>query len=347
MESPVIEFGIFDHVDRSAVTTTEHYDNRLRLAEDYDAGGFRTYHVAEHHGTPFGLAPSPGMLLAAVAQRTQRLRIGPLVYLLPFYHPLRLYEEICMLDQMSHGRFELGVGRGISPHEMRVYGVDPAEAPERYQESLEILMLAFASDQLTYKGKFHSFHDVTLPLKPVQKPHPPLWYGALRPDTADWAARRAVNLVCGNGPAHEVRAITDRYRAVWAELGQAPATIPKLGMQKQLVVAETDAEAERLAQRAFRSFRDSFRYLWVRNEDPLADHLLPEDFALVEQHGEALAGSPDKVRRVLVEQAREAGVNYFVCRFAFGDLTLTETRRSLNLFIREVMPALREIAPPA
>jgi alkanesulfonate monooxygenase SsuD/methylene tetrahydromethanopterin reductase-like flavin-dependent oxidoreductase (luciferase family) len=343
----VIEFGIFDHVDRSAVSTAEHYENRLRLAQDYDEAGFRTYHVAEHHGTPFGLAPSPGMLLAAVAQRTRRLRIGPLVYLLPFYHPLRLYEEICMLDQMSGGRFELGVGKGISPHELRVYGVDPAEAPERYQESLEILMLAFASDQLTYKGRFHSFNDVTLPLKPVQRPHPPLWYGALRPDTADWAARRGVNLVCGNGPPNEVRAIADRYRAVWAELGQPSASIPRIGMQRQLLLAATDTEAERLARRAFRSFRDSFRYLWVRHDDPLADHLLPEDFALVEQHGEALAGSPEKVRRILVEQARAAGVNYFVCRFAWGDLTLPEVQRSLQLFVREVMPALREIVSPA
>ena len=87
----MIEFGIFDHVDRSALGTAEHYENRLRLAQDYDEAGFRTYHVAEHHGTPFGLAPSPRMMLAADAQRTRHLRIGPLVYLLPFYHPLRLY----------------------------------------------------------------------------------------------------------------------------------------------------------------------------------------------------------------------------------------------------------------
>ena len=343
----MIEFGIFDHLDRSAVPTGEHYAARLRLAEDYDAAGFHTYHVAEHHGTPFGLAPSPGMLLAAVAQRTQRLRIGPLVYLLPFYHPLRLYEEICMLDQFSNGRFDLGIGKGISPHELRVYGIDPAEAPERYQETLEILMLAFASEHLTYQGRFHSFEDVTLPIKPVQQPHPPLWYGALRPDTADWAARRSVNLVCGNGPPAEVRAITDRYRAIWSQLGQPAAAIPKLGMQKQLLLADTDEAAERVARRAFRSFRDSFRYLWARNADPLADHLLPEDFAHVEQHGQALAGSPEKVRRVLLEQARAAGVNYFVCRFAWGDLTLAEIEHSLSLFVREVMPTLSELAPPA
>jgi alkanesulfonate monooxygenase SsuD/methylene tetrahydromethanopterin reductase-like flavin-dependent oxidoreductase (luciferase family) len=143
-----------------------------------------------------------------------------------------------------------------------------------------------------------------------------------------------------------VRAITDRYRAVWQQLGQAATTIPKLGMQRQLVLADTDEAAERLAQRAFRSFRDSFRYLWARNADPLADHLLPEDFALVEQHGEALAGSPDKVCRILLDQARAAGVNYFVCRFAWGDLTRAEIEHSLSLFVREVMPALREIAPP-
>lgn len=341
----MIEFGIFDHVDRSALPTAEHYAARLALAEEYEASGFRTYHVAEHHGTPFGLAPSPALLLASVAQRTKRLRIGPLVYLLPLYHPLRLYEEICMLDQLSGGRLELGIGRGISPHELRAYGVDPAEAASRYQESFDILMHAFENDTLDFAGTHYTFTDVPLPLKPVQKPHPPLWYGALRPDTANWAARNAVNLVCGNGPADEVRAITDRYREVWRSLGHAPGTEPCIGMQKQIYVAATDEEAQRIARRGFAAFRHSFRWLWAHRGDPLADQLLPEDFGLVEQYGGAIAGSPDTVRRVLLEQSSRAGINYLVCRFAWGDLSLQEMQSSLRLFTREVMPAVREASP--
>src|SRR5262245_48599589 len=110
-----MEFGVFEHMDDSGVPLGRQIADRLRLIEAYDRLGFHAYHLAEHHGTPLGLAPSPGLFMAAVAQRTRRLRFGPLVYPLPLYHPLRLIEEICMLDQMSGGRLELGVGRGVSP----------------------------------------------------------------------------------------------------------------------------------------------------------------------------------------------------------------------------------------
>lgn len=122
-----MKFGIFDHMDDSGAPLGEQYESRLQLIEAYDRGGFYAYHLAEHHGTPLGCAPSPSVFLAAVAERTKKLRFGPLVYLLPLYPPLRLIEEICMLDQMSGGRFELGVGRGVSPIEVGFYGVDPVK----------------------------------------------------------------------------------------------------------------------------------------------------------------------------------------------------------------------------
>src|SRR5499427_11123681 len=112
-----MKFGVFDHLDRNDLALRDYYESRLRIAEAYDKHGFYAYHIAEHHSTPLGMAASPSVFLAAVAQRTQRLRFGPLVYALPLYHPLRMIEEICMLDQLSQGRFELGVGRGISPIE--------------------------------------------------------------------------------------------------------------------------------------------------------------------------------------------------------------------------------------
>jgi alkanesulfonate monooxygenase SsuD/methylene tetrahydromethanopterin reductase-like flavin-dependent oxidoreductase (luciferase family) len=337
-----MKFGVWDHIDRSDLRASEQLAARLALAEDYDRAGFHALHVAEHHGTPFGLAPSPALFLSAVAARTERLRLGPLVYLLPLYHPLRLYEEICMLDQLSDGRLELGVGRGISPHEVGLYGVDAKETPARFEEFLALLMQAFASDTLNFEGQYYTLRDVPLVMKPVQTPHPPLWYGALKPDTAEWTAPRGINLVCGNGPTAEIRAVTDRYRQRRAASGAAAGPEPLLGMQRQIVIADTDEEAQRIARRAFRSFHQSFTWLWRRNKDPLADLLLPEDFSAVERHGEAIAGSAATVRRALARQVREAGVNYFICRFAFGDLSLAEMRRSVELFANEVMPALRE-----
>ena len=105
-----MEFGVFDHLDRYGGTLADYYEDRLKIAEAYDRAGFYAYHLAEHHATPLGMAPSPSVFLAAVAQRTTRLRFGPLVWPMPLHHPLRLIEEICMLDQLSGGRLEIGFG---------------------------------------------------------------------------------------------------------------------------------------------------------------------------------------------------------------------------------------------
>src|SRR5258707_13183157 len=152
-----MEFGIFDHLDRNNLPLKDYYEARLQLIETYDREGFYAYHVAEHHSTPLGMAPSPSVFLAAVAQRTKRLRFGPLVYALPLYHPIRLIEEICMLDQMSGGRFQFGVGKGISPIETRHYGIDPENSAAMFAEASEVLMRGLQSRTLDYAGKFYTF----------------------------------------------------------------------------------------------------------------------------------------------------------------------------------------------
>ena len=316
-----MKFGVFDHLDRGGPDAAKQYEIRLRLAEVYDAAGFHAYHIAEHHGTPLGLAPSPTVFLSAVAQRTSRLRLGPLVLPLPLYHPLRIYEEICMLDHLSGGRLELGVGRGISPYELAFFGLDPESAQARFRETLELLRAAFAGDTLSFDGEFHRFRDVPLAMRPYQQPHPPLWYGVLKPETAEWSARQGMNIVCGHGPTAEIRAATDRYRATWEELGRPG---------EDRAVARHDAPDLRGRHRRrgargraarLRGVPAQFRApVGARPGDPLAGHLLPESFDAVQQHGEALAGSPETVARVLGRQLEESGANYLVCRFAFGDL---------------------------
>jgi alkanesulfonate monooxygenase SsuD/methylene tetrahydromethanopterin reductase-like flavin-dependent oxidoreductase (luciferase family) len=103
---PTASFGIFDHLDHAGGSLRQQYSDRLKIAAACDEAGFLTYHVAEHHGTPHGMAASPNLFLSAVAQRTKRLRLGPLVMLLNLYHPLRAFEEVCMLDQLSGGRLD-------------------------------------------------------------------------------------------------------------------------------------------------------------------------------------------------------------------------------------------------
>ena len=205
-----LAFGVFDHLDHSGAPLREFYEDRLKLAELYDRLGFYCYHVAEHHSTPLGMAPSPSVFLAAVAQRTRRLNFGPLVYTLPLYHPIRLIEEICMLDQMSGGRFQFGVGKGISPIETRYYGLDPENSAKMMAEAFEVLMRGLQNRTLDFEGEFYSFKDVPIEVEPLQKPHPPLWYGVGAPHSVERPAATGMNIVT-NAPAADARALVEHY----------------------------------------------------------------------------------------------------------------------------------------
>ncbi len=333
----MIRFGVFDHMDRGG-PLDGFFADRLRLVEAYDRAGFYGYHVAEHHGTPLGLAPSPSVWLAAVAQRTERLRLGPLVYTLPLYHPLRLIDEICMLDRLSNGRLMLGVGRGISPIELGYWGLDPETAPAMYQEALEVVLAGLATEELTFEGQFYQFRSVPIELSPVQRPHPPLWYGIGTADGVPWAARHQVNVV-SNLPPAPMRAIAARYRAEWAALGQPAERLPLIGLVRHVVVAETDAAALDVARPAYRRWRESFLKLWLRHGKMPSPHaIFPAEFDEAEATGRAVAGAPDKVRARLREMATESAITYLLCRFAFGDIPLAAMLRSVSLFAAEVMP---------
>ena len=339
----MIEIGVFDHLDRGAAPLAEHYESRLTLAEAYDRLGIRTYHIAEHHATPLGMSPSPSVFLAAVAQRTRRLRFGPLVYTLSLHHPLRLIEEICMLDQMSRGRFELGIGRGISPYEVGYYGIDPAKAQAIYIEALGIILAGLRSKTLDHAGEFFRFKDVPMVLESVQRPHPPLWYGLARPEGLPWVVANRVNIVC-NGPPALVRQVTDGYRRAWTAAGHAADTLPLMGMTRTVVVAESDSEALALARHAHRRWFESFILLWDKHGTRPPNAFYPDNFDEAQQRGYGIAGTPATVRDALNKQLAEARPNYLVCRFAFGDMPVAASLRSLDLLMREVRPELRQVA---
>jgi alkanesulfonate monooxygenase SsuD/methylene tetrahydromethanopterin reductase-like flavin-dependent oxidoreductase (luciferase family) len=333
-----VKFGIFEHMDDSGVPLGEQIAGRMQLVEAYDRLGFYAYHLAEHHGTPLGLAPSPGLFMAAVAQRTQRLRFGPLVYLLPLYHPLRLIEEICMLDHMSGGRLELGVGRGVSPIEVGFYGVDPASGPRQFPEALHVIKQGLTSDVLSFKGEFYEFTGVPMVLKPVQKPHPPLWYGLNTPEATVWAAKEKASIAT-LVPAPAARRVADRFRAEWAGNGHPAEPAPLVGLIRHMVLAETEAEARRVAERAYRRWHRHFELLWVQRgaRIPLAVPL-PAEIGPLLAAGAAFAGTPAAARSYIAEQIETSGANYFICDITFGDVTLKEAMRSVELLGREVMP---------
>jgi alkanesulfonate monooxygenase SsuD/methylene tetrahydromethanopterin reductase-like flavin-dependent oxidoreductase (luciferase family) len=263
---------------------------------------------------------------------------------MPLHHPLRLIEEICMVDHLSGGRLEIGFGRGSVPIEIEYYGANPDEAQEIYAEAVELVLEGLTHKVLDFQGKRFSFHNVPMELAPLQQPHPPIWYGVHMPDSAERAARRNLNVVSLDPPA-ETRLSIDRYRMIWPQVhahkAHAPAVpFPKLGLGRFVVVAPTDAEAMALARRAYLVWHASFTYLFRRHDRPQS-HPRPATFDLVVERGQGIAGSPATVTQFLSSQLDETRCNYLVGQFAFGDLTREEGLRSIGLFADEVMPKLR------
>jgi alkanesulfonate monooxygenase SsuD/methylene tetrahydromethanopterin reductase-like flavin-dependent oxidoreductase (luciferase family) len=336
-----MKFGVFDHVDETGVSLAQQFEERLRLAEAYDRFGFYAYHVAEHHGTPLGLAPSPGILLAAVAQRTTRLRLGPLTYSLPLYHPIRLVEEICMLDQLSGGRLDLGVGRGVSPIEVGFYGIDAAAGPRQFPEALQLIKQALVSDSLSFSGEFYDFESVPMVLQPLQKPYPPLWYGVTAPEATHWAALEDANMVTLL-PTDGARAVIDRYKVEWAGFGKPAEALPIQGVMRLVVLADTEADALHTAERAYASWLGHMRLLWDQRgmEFPLR---LPPDIGPMIEAGGAFAGTAGGFREFVAGSVESIGANYLSCDVAFGDMTFDEAMRTTELIGREVMPAFAEV----
>ena len=333
-----MQFGVFDHLDRNDLSLADYYESRLKIIESYDRFGFYAYHVAEHHFTPLGMAPSPSVFLSAIAQRTERLRFGTFVYALPLHHPLRVLEEICMLDHMSGGRLELGVGRGVSPIEVGFYGVDPASGPRQFPEALHILKQGLTLDVLTFKGEFYEFANVPMVLKPVQKPHPPLWYGLNTPDATVWAAKEKANIAT-LVPAPAARRVIDRYREEWSKNGHPAEPAPLAGVIRHMVVAETEAEALGIAERAYRRWYRHLTLLWKERGIKLPMAVpIPEEIGPLMAVGGAFAGTPAAARAYIAEQVETSGANYFICDIAFGDIAPAEAMRTVELLGREVMP---------
>lgn len=334
----MLSFGIFDHLDRNDAPLGTFLEQRLKLVERIEKAGFAAYHMAEHHSTPLGMASSPSVFLAAAMQRTSTLRLGTLVYVLPLHHPLRLYEEICMLDHLSGGRLIVGVGRGGALVEHQRYGIIPTEAQAMYHEAFAVLMRAFEDAVVDFEGRFYRYKDYVTQAKPLQRPHPPLWYGVPSADAITWAAPLGVNVV-SLGPPERARVMSARYRQEWAALGRDAATLPKIGITRHIVVADTDAEAARIAQSAYPRWRDGMDWLWRRsNAEFTLTQIYPKNFSGLQGIGHGIAGSPATVRDYIARLQKDTGVNCVLCQMVFGDIGFDEAAHSIDLFAREVMP---------
>ena len=234
------------------------YKRALERIETMDRSGYAAVWLAEHHFQAFSVCPSIHMMATLAAARTRRLRIGTAVSLAAFYHPLRLAEEVALLDVLSGGRVNWGAGRGFHRQEFEVFGVPPEESAARFREAVDIVLAAWRTERLTYTGRFHSFADVEVLPRPLQQPHPPVWLAASSEDSIRAAARDGFAILMDPHSTHaeiarKLRIYCDSLRAA----GHDPAT-REVPTARLVAIADSAAKAEQVARRGARWLVDSY-----------------------------------------------------------------------------------------
>jgi alkanesulfonate monooxygenase SsuD/methylene tetrahydromethanopterin reductase-like flavin-dependent oxidoreductase (luciferase family) len=226
----------------NAQVAVDTYSDHLEAWVELERQGFDGVAINEHHGTPYGLGNSPNLIAAAIARMTERLKILIYANLLPIHEPLRLAEELAMLDCLSNGRLIAGVGRG-APREYRIFNVPMAESRARFEEAFEIIRRAWVEESFSFDGKFHSYRDVSIWPRPVQQPHPPVWAPVTSSrETIEWAAANDIAITPGvfGGP---VREDTIRHYARSLARHGRKATPDRLNIMVDCYVADSKAQA--------------------------------------------------------------------------------------------------------
>jgi alkanesulfonate monooxygenase SsuD/methylene tetrahydromethanopterin reductase-like flavin-dependent oxidoreductase (luciferase family) len=308
------------------------YARALERIEIMDRGGFDAVWLAEHHFTTFSVCPSVHMLGTLAAARTRRLRIGTAVSLAALYHPLRLAEEVALLDVLSGGRVNWGAGRGFAPSEFSAFGVPPAESAERFREAVDIVLKAWTEDRFSFRGRHFSFDDIELLPKPLQRPHPPTWVAATSEGAIDWAASRGFSILMDpHSSFAELGAKRRRYADKLAEAGLSDAS-RDIPMARLLALGPTQADAEAIARRGAQWLVDSYAGPQHAHRKTMQRTYDGKDPVQHYVDSVILHGTPASVVGQIARLREEIGLDYLMCA--------PLSRDTFRLLADEVLPRL-------
>jgi alkanesulfonate monooxygenase SsuD/methylene tetrahydromethanopterin reductase-like flavin-dependent oxidoreductase (luciferase family) len=349
----VPRFGIFDHIEGIPGTPTHRlFKDRLDLIATADAAGFEGYYLAEHHGSDLCMAPSQEVFIAAASQVTTHIRLGPMVKLLPMHHPVRIIEDMIVLDHLTEGRLDFGVGRGAVPIEHHWFGRDWAQSRDRFTDVLGIVERALATGEISSEGSaFFDFHPVPLSSRPLQD-RIPFWY----PGNPITAGRHGLNLMW---PGKIDAAAHEQYLQAWHDHRDdevrldGPGAAPRVAYTMLLSIAPTEAEAVQIARRGIeglvRRTRHSHRFdplILPPDECEAAQGPLRASIANMEIAVQAGAGTPGQIAERLAGLLADGMSDYICFMLPTGDMTMDEARRTLDLFVTEVQPQLAGLTVP-
>lgn len=320
--------------------------------------GFGDVWLTEHYFTGESVYNDALLFAAAIAMRTERIRIGFAVLQMPFHHPVRLAVQLSLLDNLSRGRIDVGIGKGtvFNEYEFIGYGLRSADSRERLEEAQDIFTRLFRETPLTYKGKYFNLHVPELRPRPVQMPGPPLWRSVISPSSFTDCGRLGIPILTSRLPVDRIAERWKLYEAGLIEGGHDEATRTRLleqsALWRNVYVAESDAQAEDELSSVLLETRHHMMH--VRND------LNPDDFSIdpvmlnpwtnpAVSDAEALPfilstgsifGSPKRVREQVAE-LRDVGVRHLLCQTGFGDMSHAQNMASMRRFGEEVMPAFR------
>jgi alkanesulfonate monooxygenase SsuD/methylene tetrahydromethanopterin reductase-like flavin-dependent oxidoreductase (luciferase family) len=321
----------------------------LDLLASAETLGFNNIWLNERHFDAWGgLLPSPPMLLAALSQRTSLVRLGTSITVLGLHHPLSIAEQIAMLDLMSGGRVDFGVGRGSEAYDYEAFGLDYTQAQERTLEALEVILKAWSGEPVEHHGAHFQLPRVQVWPRPQQQPHPPIWFSCLsNPANFEWTARKGYHLLSLGFPTPVARfaELARLYSQAWRDAGHRPDGF-KFGTLYHTVVCERGDRARELAIAAFSRFLAQLRESRqrptrygapARAGELITDHDVPQLIA----EGRLIAGNPAEVADTLRYLRSEVGFTQVDLMFQLGGLSFEVAQESMQLFAQEVMPLLR------
>ena len=319
-----------------------------------DALGFDSAWLAEHHFSKYGLLGSPLLMAAAAAETTTRIRIGTAVVVLPFHHPLRLAEDAAMVDILTGGRLDLGVGRGYQPAEFRGFGIDPESSKDRYTEVVEILKLAWRGEPFEYHGTYYECTELATSPRPMQPGGPPILHAVVSPPSFIERGLAGDSIITSPTftPLTVMKKNFDAYREALVEGGHDPARFDVPYMQ-QVWVGESDAGLRQAADAALNYYKSMGKVLPGSNDAVQAEVAYYEkvrqhlDLLNLEQtltHGGNF-GSVDHVVDTLGRLVTELGVNHYIGWFRIPSLDRPAALAAMETFALEVIPQLKDLEP--
>jgi luciferase family oxidoreductase group 1 len=344
-EGMTMKFGTFLLLQSpSARSSQEIFARGVEVAQAAEALGFSNVWLAEHHFSTYGYLSRPAQLATYIAAKTTQLRVGTAVIVVPLHHPLVIAEEIATLDVLSGGRLDVGLGRGYQQYEFERLGLDLESGRARWDESIDVILKAFRGEPFSHEGRIFSIPETSVFPQPVQQPHPPIWITAQSPESVEAAVRRGFNVLTGGfgipfQRLGEFRQIFDRVVA-----DVKPPHPLEIGVQKAVYVTDSEADARQAAEEARWNMRVTLS-LRNRYERVERGHAIPvpapNEPDIDDLLGRFLViGTPDTCIRQLRRIQELVGITHFNCSFWFGDLEHARVLRSMELFAREVMPAI-------